>query len=178
LLNDALKSMGMLAPFNANDADFSGLSSSSDLFIDQVLHKTFIAVDEFGTEAAAVTAIVMRTTSAGRPQPTPILFKADHPFVFFLRDSADGTVLFAGRVGNPVPPEGSAAPYIKFAGTVWEEKFGTGVITVDQLDTNNNNNNNSTTGVLRGNISSSNAVTWKPAGLWPLLLLLSCYLRP
>eukprot|EP00927_Polykrikos_kofoidii_P025371 TRINITY_DN22806_c0_g1_i1.p1 TRINITY_DN22806_c0_g1~~TRINITY_DN22806_c0_g1_i1.p1 ORF type:complete len:494 (-),score=65.32 TRINITY_DN22806_c0_g1_i1:256-1527(-) len=147
-LNNALKSMGMVAPFSAEDADFTGLSTSTDLFISKVIHKTFIAVDEFGTEAAAVTAIVMEVTSVGDQDPTPVLFKADHPFQFFLRDQADGTVLFAGRVGEPVPPAGSATPAMQASESIWEEKFHTRVIT---------------------NLATSNACNG--VGPWPLLLL-------
>jgi len=129
-LNDALKSMGIVAPFSPEDADFTGLSTSVDLFISTVIHKTFIAVDESGTEAAAVTAIVMEPTSIGNPDalPLPVLFKADHPFQFFLRDRVDGTVLFAGHVREPVPPAGSATPAMQASESIWEEKFGTSVI--------------------------------------------------
>jgi len=164
LLNDALKSMGMLVPFSSGDADFTGVSASTDLFISKVIHKTFIAVDEFGTEAAAVTAIVMgRIESVGTPDPTPMLFKADHPFVFFLRDKTDGTVLFAGRVGKPVPPEGSVVPAMHADESIWQEKFGTGVIAPN-------------TGSGPGGTSAAGAVTWSRAGPWPLLLVLFRYL--
>ena len=78
ILNDALHSMGMVAAFNSADANFAGLSSAPDLFIEQVIHKTFIAVHEFGTEAAAVTAVVMLPTSVAADKPKPLLFKADH----------------------------------------------------------------------------------------------------
>jgi len=135
-LNDVLKSMGMMVPFEDN-ADFSGLSSSAALKIDKVIHKTFIAVDEFGTEAAAVTAIVMRVTSANPPsRPTPLLFKADHPFLLFIRDRADGNVLFAGKVGNPNPPAGSVTPTLAADDAIWANKFGQAVSTNDNPGTN------------------------------------------
>jgi serpin B len=67
-----------------------------------VLHKAFVAVDEEGTEAAAATAIVLEKKDAGddkRPQPKE--FRADHPFLFLIRDLRSDAILFMGRVRNP-----------------------------------------------------------------------------
>ena len=102
-LTGNLQKMGMTDAFNANTADFSGIVSSGKLSIDQVIHKTFISVDEEGTEAAAVTSITMRATAMRQhtPQPEPIIFQADHPFLFVLRHRSTGALLFIGRISNP-----------------------------------------------------------------------------
>lgn len=95
-LSEALQALGMETAFVS--ADLSGMIDNGNLFIDEVYHKTFIAVDERGTEAAAATAIVVGETSV----PTPEFdFRADRPFVFFIRDRETGAVLFLGRVTDP-----------------------------------------------------------------------------
>jgi len=79
-----------------------GLSDSAAaerLYIDQVYHKAFIGVDEAGTEAAAATAVVLAEKSAVIGDPAE--FKADHPFVYLIRDNRTGAVLFMGRVTDP-----------------------------------------------------------------------------
>lgn len=101
-LNDMMKSLGVqmafIDPASANPAaDFSPMVGEKLLFIDSVLHKTYIEVDENGTEAAAVTAIFKGATSAHIPDPEPIEFKADHPFTYFIRDDASGEILFLGQ---------------------------------------------------------------------------------
>jgi serpin B len=73
------------------------MTGKRDLFISAVIHKAFIDVDEEGTEAAAATGVVMRAKAAMR-NPT---FRADHPFLFLIRDNRTGSVLFMGRVMNP-----------------------------------------------------------------------------
>ena len=72
------------------------------LYIDNVFHKAFVEVNEEGTEAAAATAVVMRARGggAGAAPPTP-RFVADHPFLFLIRDTRSGAVLFMGRVADP-----------------------------------------------------------------------------
>ena len=96
-LSSILASMGMSDAFS-DSADFSGMAEES-LSIDEVIHKAFIAVDENGTEAAAATVITMRATSA----PTEIFeFRADRPFMYAIYDRLTGSVLFLGRVMNPV----------------------------------------------------------------------------
>ncbi len=97
-LASELKSLGMADAFTSGAADFSGMNGKKDLFISSVLHKAFIDVNEEGTEAAAATAVVGR--SVLEPPPTPV-FRADHPFVFMIRDVQSGSILFVGRVANP-----------------------------------------------------------------------------
>jgi serpin B len=96
-LDDALKSMGMVNAFS-DEADFSGMDGSKALYIAAVLHKAFVAVNEAGTEAAAAAAVIMK--SKGLPSSPPA-FRADHPFVFLVRENSTGSILFLGRVLNP-----------------------------------------------------------------------------
>jgi len=97
-LASVLKSMGMTDAFSAN-ADFSGMNGRRDLFISAVIHKAYVDVNEEGTEAAAATAVTMKLTSVG-PARIPV-FRADHPFLFIIRDNHSGSILFIGRVMNP-----------------------------------------------------------------------------
>jgi serpin B len=85
-------------PKFGGDADFSGMDGTRALAISEVVHKAFIEVNEEGTEAAAATAVVMARSI---PPPTPI-FRADHPFLFLIRDTKSESVLFLGRLVNPV----------------------------------------------------------------------------
>ena len=79
-------------------ADFAGMNGEGGLYIQAVLHKAFVSVDEKGTEAAAATGVVVGVTSA----PTPdVELTIDRPFVFLIRDTETGAVLFAGRVLDP-----------------------------------------------------------------------------
>lgn len=98
-LSDALITMGMEDAFNPDVADFSGMADA-DLFIQEALHKAFIAVDENGTEAAAATAVIIGVTSAPMPVE-PIVVNIDKPFLFYIQDTATGEILFMGRVLNP-----------------------------------------------------------------------------
>lgn len=97
-LSDTLASMGMPDAFDGDRADFSGMTSRRDLYISNVVHKAFVAVDEKGTEAAAATAVIMGVTSAPMPEVTLTI---DRPFIFFIRDTVSGQILFMGRVLNP-----------------------------------------------------------------------------
>ncbi|HUU18310.1 MAG TPA: serpin family protein [Sedimentisphaerales bacterium] len=97
-LASVLKSMGMTDAFSPN-ADFSGMNGKRDLFISAVIHKAYVDVNEEGTEAAAATAVTMKLTSVG-PTRIPV-FRADHPFLFIIRDNHSGSILFIGRVMNP-----------------------------------------------------------------------------
>jgi serpin B len=102
-LKDALSAMGMPHAFEKDEADFSGISSETRrrLFISAVIHKAYVDVNEEGTEAAAATAVITaRPTVAMRPRP-PIVFRADHPFIFLIRDNRSGGILFMGRVTDP-----------------------------------------------------------------------------
>jgi serpin B len=97
-LNDILKALGMTSAFDPLTADFSGMTAQEKLYISDVIHEAYIAVDEEGTEAAAATAVVMRLTSA----PVEVVpLKLDRPFIFALRDRATGALLFLGRVTDP-----------------------------------------------------------------------------
>lgn len=98
-LADALQAMGMRQAFNARTADFSGMTGDRDLFISAVVHKAFVDVNEAGTEAAAATGVVISRTSV--PIKAPPFFRADHPFVFLIRDNRHGGILFLGRMTDP-----------------------------------------------------------------------------
>jgi len=95
-----LAEMGMPTAFS-NQADFTGMSETNELAISDVVHQTFIEVAEYGTEAAAATAVTMELTSVGPPVEQPKLFLADHPFIFIIQDKESGNILFMGRMGNP-----------------------------------------------------------------------------
>ncbi len=97
-LKDILKEMGMIDAFSTEDADFSKISDEY-LYISSVIHKTYIDVNETGTEAATVTAIVFSTTSAG-PEDK-IYFTVNKPFVFAITEKDTGAILFIGEVQNP-----------------------------------------------------------------------------
>jgi serpin B len=101
-LKDYLTALGMKDAFT-DKADFSGIEPKKELKIDAVIHKTFIDVDEVGTEAAAATAVVMEVQSA-LPQPEIPEFRADHPFLYFICDNQTGTILFMGRMVDPEKP--------------------------------------------------------------------------
>ena len=98
-LNDALKALGMEAAFDANQADFSKMTSV-EVSIDEVKHKTFVEVNEEGTEAAAVTSVGIAITSAVIPQ-SPFQMIVNRPFFCAIRDNQTGTVLFMGSVVEP-----------------------------------------------------------------------------
>lgn len=100
-LNDILQALGMTDAFDSEKADFRPMfiaadgSSDDNMFISQILHKTYIDVDEEGTEAAAVTAIIMETTSIMPEKPYE--FHADKPFTYVIRENVSGEILFAGE---------------------------------------------------------------------------------
>jgi serpin B len=99
-LNEVLETMGMTLAFDSERADFSGMSTEEQLFISAVIHKAFVDVNEEGTEAAAATAVMMRS-AAIRASEKPVEFRADHPFVFIIRDNRTESILFLGQVVNP-----------------------------------------------------------------------------
>lgn len=95
-----LQSLGLRIAFT-DSADFSGVTEQTTLAVSAVIHKTFLAIDEEGTEAAAVTAIDMRATAAPmQPEAPPIEFRADHPFFIVLRHRRTAARLFLGRIAN------------------------------------------------------------------------------
>jgi serpin B len=101
-LNDTLAEMGMPNAFNPLNADFSGINGiRQDLSIFGVYHKAWAEVAEEGTEAAAATAVVLGDSAVAKPPPRPPVFRADHPFIFLIRDTRSGSLLFAGRLADP-----------------------------------------------------------------------------
>jgi serpin B len=100
-LNDALQTLGATTLFIAGKADLSGISiptKEPPLYVSAALHQAFISVDEKGTEAAAATAVVGLSGSApGQPEPEPVVLTLDKPFVFLIRDTATGAIVFLGR---------------------------------------------------------------------------------
>jgi serpin B len=97
-LNDPLTRSGMPIAFQPDRADFSGMDGTKTLYISDVLHKAFINLDEFGTEAAAATAVVVGATSM---PAEPVDLKIDRPFLFTIQDKPTGEILFLGRVVDP-----------------------------------------------------------------------------
>ncbi|CAF1312657.1 unnamed protein product [Rotaria sordida] len=104
-LNNILQQLGMKDAFNSSVANFTGIASEKNntdrLYISKVIHKAFIDVNEQGSEAAAVTAVIVTHHAPSLPPPQPIEFKADRPFLFFIRESRQNIVLFSGRFISP-----------------------------------------------------------------------------
>lgn len=96
-LSSILKKMGMPSAFTANLADFSKMTLEKDLYISEVLHKAFIEIDEKGSEAAAATAVMMTRKSAPMKFEIPKVFNANRPFIFFIKEENEKTMLFLGR---------------------------------------------------------------------------------
>lgn len=97
-LSEQLAGLGMTDAFDPSVADFSGMDGRRDLFISDVIHQAFVAVDEEGTEAAAATVVIMKLT--GLPFPE-FQLTIDRPFIFLIRDLSSGQILFIGRVLDP-----------------------------------------------------------------------------
>jgi serpin B len=98
-LAGTLATMGMPEAFS-DAADFSGMTGQRELRISKVIHKAYADVNEEGTEAAAATGVVMKSLAVMRQPEPPVIFKADHPFVFIIRDNASGSILFMGRMND------------------------------------------------------------------------------
>jgi serpin B len=98
-LAKTLAAMGMPDAMDPALADFSGMDGARGLYIGNVFHKAFVAVDEAGTEAAAATAVVM--LESAMPMDDAIKLTVDRPFIFLIRDTGTGALLFVGRVENP-----------------------------------------------------------------------------
>lgn len=98
-LNNVLAEMGMVKAFQPNIADFSKISDK-DLYISSAVHKSFIDVNENGTEAAAVTSITFTTTSAEN-EPPKTYFTVNKPFVFAITEKDTDAILFIGEVQKP-----------------------------------------------------------------------------
>lgn len=99
-LKQVLSQMGMPQPFT-DDANFTGMTSSSNLKISDVIHKAFIEVNEQGTEATAATAVVIAMKSIQFEK----LFIANRPFLFLIKEKSTGTILFMGRIVDPTKSE-------------------------------------------------------------------------
>ncbi len=95
-LSKMLSDMGMPSAFIFGNADFSGMNGKKTLFISKVIHKAFVDVNEEGTEATAATAVI---TLEGISRP--LMFRANHPFVFLIRENQTGSILFIGRIIDP-----------------------------------------------------------------------------
>jgi serine protease inhibitor len=97
VLNEPLQRLGMTSAFRPGGADFSGMSRSAgrDLYVSQVLHRSFVEVNEQGTEAAAATKVTMRIVSL------PPGIRVDRPFLFAIRERFSGTILFQGKIVDP-----------------------------------------------------------------------------
>ena len=96
-LKDMLIDMGMDIAFSFG-ADFSGMNGYGGLFIEKVLHKAFIEVNEEGTEAAAATTVhMLESAMPGQPE----VFDANHPFLYLIQHKDTGTILFMGKVVDP-----------------------------------------------------------------------------
>ena len=103
-LQDVLARMGMPSLFDPAARDLSGINNTSDRpYLTKVIHQAFVEVNETGTEAAAATASLVLAGAAPSfgPPPQPVIFRADHPFLYLIRDNRSGSILFMGRVTNP-----------------------------------------------------------------------------
>ncbi|XP_065155061.1 leukocyte elastase inhibitor-like isoform X3 [Paramisgurnus dabryanus] len=96
-MKNLLVKLGMVDAFEMGNANFSGLSPQNDLVVSEVIHKSFVEVNEEGTEAAAATGVVMMLESC----MLPLIFNADHPFLFLIRHNPTNTILFYGRFCSP-----------------------------------------------------------------------------
>lgn len=99
-----LQNMGMTDAFSETYADFTGIrdpKAGADLFIKDILHKAFIEVNEEGTEAAAATSIIMATKASAVPEEMPIIFNADHPFLYMILHKPSQSILFMGKLSDP-----------------------------------------------------------------------------
>jgi serpin B len=100
-LSTTLAKMGMPDAFGSK-ADFSGMDGTRLLYISGVFHKAWGEVNEVGTEAAAATAVTVAGLAVMKPPQPPPVFRADHPFIFFIRDTHSGSLLFLGRLNDPI----------------------------------------------------------------------------
>ena len=89
-----LKSLGMPSAFN-DSADFSGMDGATNLYVSEVIHKTFVEMNESGTEAAAVSLELVKARGMVDR------FIVDYPFIFLIRENGSGTILFLGRIVDP-----------------------------------------------------------------------------
>jgi len=97
-LNDVLKSLGMAIAFTPGQANFSKINKENNLFISNVKHKSYVKVDEEGTEAAAATSVEISLTSV---RSTNFYMRVDRPFLFAIRENRSQTILFIGKMMQP-----------------------------------------------------------------------------
>lgn len=100
-LSDYLSEMGMPSAFTPGEADFSGITGFNDISISNILHKTFVEVAEEGTEAAAATAVIVMRASMPPDEGGAVVFRADRPFIYVIKDNSTGAILFIGRYSKP-----------------------------------------------------------------------------
>ncbi len=100
LLNEPLKNLGLGVAFSPDEADFTRMTPSKDVWISRVIHQSFIDVQEEGTEAAAATIVEMVERSSGGGA-SAIPFKANRPFVYLIKENSTGAIVFLGKVGKP-----------------------------------------------------------------------------
>jgi serpin B len=100
-LKEQLKALGMVSAFDESSANFGRMNGRHDLYVKYVFHKTFLALDENGTEAAAATAVVMAKRAVAVEGESPVEVHVDRPFLFAIQDRKSGACLFLGRVTDP-----------------------------------------------------------------------------
>lgn len=96
-LNSVLQDMGITDIFDEKKADLTGISPDPRLYLSKVVHRTFVEVDENGTQAVGASGAAGTVMSA----PSWVTFNADHPFLFFIRHNQTQTIVFYGRVCSP-----------------------------------------------------------------------------
>jgi len=101
-LNQDLVNLGMGIAFDPSNADFTGINEAGQLYISFVLHKSFVEVNEEGTEAAAVTVVGVSLTSVGPAEPVYVNFNVNKPFIFAIKENSTNSILFMGLVKKPV----------------------------------------------------------------------------
>jgi serpin B len=100
-LKEILQALGMKDAFDPDKADFSAMSSEGQLFVDLMVHEATVDVDEKGTVAVAATVKLVEKKEAKASSDKPVVFRADHPFLFLIRHDPTGAILFLGRVADP-----------------------------------------------------------------------------
>jgi serpin B len=100
-LGKNLRTMGMSSAFDPSTANFSGISRNTKLFISAVFHKAYAEINEEGTQASAATNVIASPKSIAIKPATPVVFRADHPFIYLIRDNRSGSILFIGRMLDP-----------------------------------------------------------------------------
>ena len=100
ILEEALSDLGMEIAFDPERADFTGMYGPGEIYIDRIIHKTFLKVNEEGTEAAAATVVAIGTTGIDGGKVYPVI-RVDRPFLFAIRENHSGTILFIGKIVEP-----------------------------------------------------------------------------